>query len=129
MDDDRIVQSFDIEHYNIKQRWHVLSSETSRQRAIKQVDKQVLKEVKIIEKELFHLQVKRFDSTAGANELGKKWKLHKIKEYQLVEHNIYNRRPKKIQKPDKIQYQIVVTITHDEEQINKHKYRTLRYRW
>ena len=85
MDDDRIVQSFDIKHYNIKQRWHVLSSETSRQRAIKQV----LKEVKTIEKELFHLQVKRFDSIAGANELGKKWKLHKIKEYQLVEHNIY----------------------------------------
>ena len=50
LDDDRVVQSFDIEHYNIKQRWHVLSSETSRQRAIKQVEKQVLKEVKTIEK-------------------------------------------------------------------------------
>jgi hypothetical protein len=36
------MQSFDIEHYNIKQRWHVLSSKTSQQRAVKQVEKQLM---------------------------------------------------------------------------------------
>lgn len=55
LDDGRVVQSFDIEHYNIKQRWHVLSSETSQRRATKQVEKQLGKEVKVIEKEFFHV--------------------------------------------------------------------------
>lgn len=31
--DGRMIQTFEIEHYGMNQRWHVLSSETSRQRA------------------------------------------------------------------------------------------------
>lgn len=33
LDDGRKMQSFDVEHYNMKQRWHVGTEETSRQRA------------------------------------------------------------------------------------------------
>ncbi len=40
LDDGRTMQTFNIEHYGIKQRWHVLSSKTSLKRAEKQVDSQ-----------------------------------------------------------------------------------------
>jgi len=51
----RLMQVFKIEHYGI-QRWYVLSSETSQQRAKKQVYKRVSKDAKLLEKQLFHLQ-------------------------------------------------------------------------
>ena len=80
-------------------------------RADKQVEKQIAKEA--IEKDIFHLQVKRFNSAAitGAKLLVK-WKLHNIKECQLVEHKVYSTksRPKNGQKPDKIQYQVVEPV-------------------
>ena len=49
--------------------------------------------------------------------------LHNIKECQLVEHKVYSTkgRPKNGQKPDKTQYQVVVTSTPNEEKINKNK--------
>ncbi len=127
LDEGRVMQTFDIEHYGIKQRWHVLSSKTSQQRGAKQVEKQVTKEAKTIEKELFHLQAKRFNSAdkaiASANTLEKKWKFHNLKECTLVEHKVYTNkgRPKKRQKPDKIQYQVVATSTSNEEKINQNK--------
>lgn len=46
LDDGRKMQSFNVEHYNMKQRWHVVSSETSRLLSAKQVDKQVAFEPK-----------------------------------------------------------------------------------
>ncbi|MEI7840713.1 MAG: hypothetical protein WCJ11_09455 [Methylococcaceae bacterium] len=50
LDDDRKIQTFNVEHYGIKQRWHVVSSETLRQQAIKQMDKRVKKAIETVEK-------------------------------------------------------------------------------
>lgn len=127
LDDDRKMQTFDVEHYGIKQRWHVVSSETSRQRAIKKVDKRIAKETKIIEKQLFHLQAKRFnttdDATSAAQALAKKWKNHGIKEMQIIEHFSYEGkgRPKKDQEPTKISYQIIATSEEDGDKISLSK--------
>ncbi len=63
LDDDRKMQTFNVEHYGMKQRWHVVSSETSRQQAIKQaikqVDKRVKKATELVEKQVFHFQAGR----------------------------------------------------------------------
>ena len=127
LDDDRKMQTFEVEHYGIKQRWHVVSSETSRQRAIKKVDKRITKEIKIVEKQLFHLQAKRFncadDASATAQTLAKKWKNHSLKETQIVEHLGYEGkgRPKKDQKPTKISYQVIATSEEDADKISRSK--------
>lgn len=91
----------------------MLSSETSKQRAIKQVDKKVTKEASAIEKQLFHLQAKRFncaeDAIAAAETLARKWTLHHLKGTQMIEHLSYEGkgRSKKEQKPSITQYQVI----------------------
>jgi transposase len=127
LDDDRKMQTFNIEHYGIQQRWHVVSSETSRQRAIKAVDKRVKKALELVEKQVFHLQAKRFacreDATREAQNLAKKWKYHGLKNSQIVEHLTYEGkgRPKKDQQPTKIEYQIIVETESDADKIAQEK--------
>jgi len=123
LDDDRKMQTFNMEHYGIQQRWHVVSSETSRQRAVKKVDKQVIKEAATIEKQIFHLQAKRFacanDAIKAAQTMAKKWKNYDLKTYEITEHYSYEGkgRPKKDQQPTVITYQVIVDSEADEEKI------------
>ncbi len=126
--DGRQMQTFDVEHYGIQQRWHVLSSETSRQKAEKQVNKRIFREEKAIDAQLFHLQAKRFkcadDALLEAQTLAKKWKNHTLKtERKMIEHHHYKTkgRPKKGQKPDKTDYQIIAKSQQDAEKIESLK--------
>jgi transposase len=127
LDDDRKMQTFNVEHYGIAQRWHVVSSETSRQRAAQQVDKRVKKAAQVLEKQLFHLQAQRFacreDTTAAAQALAKKWKYHNLKNCQIVEHLGYESkgRPKKDQNPTKIEYQVTAESEVDTDKITQEK--------
>lgn len=127
LDDDRKMQTFNVEHYGIKQRWHVVSSETSRQQAIKQVDKRVKKAVDFVEKQVFHFQARRFacadDAVADLQILAKKWKYHSVKSYQIVEHQAFEGkgRPKKGQEPTKIEYQVIAEFETDLNKINLEK--------
>lgn len=131
--DGRKIQTFNVEHYGIQQRWHVLSSETSRQTADKQVDKRVKKEAEMIEKQLFHLQAKRFacadDASCAVQELAKKWKYHCFKNSQVVEHLCYEGkgRPKKDQKPTKVEYQVITEIEKNIDKINQLKDKEAHY--
>ncbi len=125
--DGRKMKTFNVEHYEIKQRWHVISSETSRQQAIKRINKHVTNESEAIEKQLLHLQAKRFycadDATLAAQNLAKKWKRHAIGNINIAEHASYESkgRPKKDQKPSKITYQVIVTAEQDRNKINRLK--------
>ena len=122
--DDCKIQTFKIEHYGISQRWHVVFSETSRQRGIKKVDKHVSKEAQKIEKQRFHLQAKRFncrkDAQAEAELLAKKWKSHTLNSTKIVEHLAYEGkgRPAKNQQPTVKKYQIIAEIAEDVAKIN-----------
>lgn len=133
LEDGRKMQTFQVEHYGMKQRWHVLSSETSQQRAIKQVDKKVAKEADAIEKQLFHLQAKRFncakDAAAAAETLAKQWKFHCIKGTKTVEHLGYEGkgRPKKGQKPSVIKYQVIAENGQDTARIEREKAKKAHY--
>jgi len=121
--DGRKIQTFNIEHYDIEQRWHVVSSDTSRELGEKQVKKRVLKEEEAIKKQLNHLQAKRFncsdDATTTAQTIAKKWKLHNINSCQIIEHPQYEGkgRPKKGQKPAKFTYQIRVTQEQNTDEV------------
>lgn len=123
LDDGRFMQTFNINHYGMQQRWHVISSDTSRQRATKQVNQRVLKEADSIKKQLFHLQAKRFrhsdDARQHAETLAKKWKLHRLTDTQIIEHQKYEGRgrPKEGQQPTVTTYQIQVNYGIDEETI------------
>lgn len=127
LDDDRKMKTFNLEHYGISQRWHVVHSEASRQRGIKKVEKKVSREAEKIEKQRFHLQAKRFscseDALAMTKLLAKKWKLHTLESSQIVEHLRYasKGRPAKDQKPRVTKYQVLAEIKADEEKINDQK--------
>lgn len=125
LDDGRFMQTFNVNHYDIQQRWHVVSSETSRQRAAKQVDKRVDKEAESIKKQVFHLSAKRFyhneSARSQAETLAKKWKRHKLTDIQFIEHKEYEGRgrPKKGQQPTAINYQIQVNYRPDFDTITQ----------
>lgn len=125
LNDQRKVQTFDVEHYGIKQRWHVLSSETSKYRAVKQVNKKVSKEAVLIEKQLFHLQAQRFncskDAISAIEILAKKWTFHQLKGSEAVEHCSYEGkgRPKKDQVPSTVTYQIIGQCEQDLDKIER----------
>ena len=131
--DGRKIQTFTLEHYGMKQRWHVLSSETSRETANRQVDKRVKKEAEAIEKQLFHLQAQRFscaeDGSTAIQSLAKKWKYHTLKGFQIAEHLSYEGkgRPKKDQKPTKTDYQVIAGYEKDCTKINKLKDKEAHY--
>jgi transposase len=131
--DERFVQTFEIDHYGMTQRWHVLSSSTSRERAEKQVDKRIKKESDTIKKQLFHLQAQQFhnidDAQEMAQKMAKKWKFHNINNTQVTEHKIYKGkgRPKKDAEPIAIKYKITVTTEKDDANIKHIKDRAGHY--
>lgn len=133
LDDGRRVQTFNVEHYGMKQRWHVLSSETSKQRAVKQMDKKVSKEATSIEKQLFHLQAQRFncaeDAISAAKTLAKKWKFHHLTGTEAVKHLQYEGkgRPKKGQLPSVITYQLIGQSEQDLGKIERAKIKGAHY--
>jgi hypothetical protein len=100
---------------------------TSRQQAIKQVDKRVTKAGELVEKQLFHFQARRFacaeDAVADLQILTKKWNYHCVKSYQLIEHKVFEGkgRPKKDQEPSKIEYQVIAELESNLTKINLEK--------
>jgi transposase len=133
LDDGRKMQTFEITHYGMKQRWHVLSSDTSTQRAARQIDKKVSQEATAIRKQLFHLQAKRFhcpeDATEAAQVAAKKWKYHVLDNTETIEHRAYEGkgRPQKGQEPTAIQYQVVSQFKPDTQKIEYQKAKDAHY--
>lgn len=125
LDNDRQVQTFDLEHYGMQQRWHVVSSETSRQQADRRVDKQVTKEEKTIKKQICHLQAQRFNCEEDAVKEGKKierkWKTHNINTYKIIKHKCYKSkgRPKKDEVPSVIKFQITMSYQEDMDKTDR----------
>ena len=133
LDDGRKIQTFEIEHYGMKQRWHVLSSDTSEQRAAQQMDKKVKQEAEAIGKQLFHLQAKRFscpdDATEAMQTLAKKWKYHDLDGTEVIKYLSYEGkgRPKKGQEPTEIHYQVVGKPKPDAQKIEYLKAKKAHY--
>lgn len=75
-------QSFDLEHYGVKQRWIVHHSVEAEARAKETVAKKLLKDEEQLKKDLKHLQNDKFacakDASAGLDAIKKKYKYHEI---------------------------------------------------
>jgi transposase len=133
LDDGRVMQAFALEHYGIKQRWLVISSETSKRQAIEQINKKVNKEIAVIDKQCFHLQAKRFKCSDDAKEavqaMASKWKYHTVNKTDIIEHLSYEGkgRPKKGQEPSLTQYQAIVTYQSDTQKIDHLKAKEAHY--
>ena len=90
------LQDFSVESYGIAdQRWIVCYSEQAHNRSKKTLQKNVEREKKSIEKQLFHLRAQRFschiDAQKALQLLSKKWKYHRVSEEQFSEVRSYDK--------------------------------------
>jgi transposase len=80
-------------HYGMAQRWLVVSSQAARERAEASVTKAQQREGEAIEKQLFHLQAKRFETPAAAHAalaaLAQSWRYHQVDTACVIEHKHY----------------------------------------
>ena len=80
-------------HYGMAQRWLVVSSQAAIERAEKSVNKAQERECEAIQKHLFHLQAKRFETPDAAQAalaaLSKSWHYHHVDTTDLIEHKCY----------------------------------------
>ena len=82
-------QRVELCHYGMAQRWLVVSSEAALQRADATVSKAQQRECEAIEKQLFHLQAKRFETPEAAQAalgaLATSWTYHQVASSSLME--------------------------------------------
>jgi len=116
-------QRVDHCHYGMEQRWLVVYSEGAYQRASKTIAKAQAREWEKVGKQLFHLQVQRFDTAESAQEaLGKivkKLSYHKLETTEVIQHIQYASRGRpKADSPIKgVKWQITATVTPDTPKI------------
>ena len=127
VDDTTRYQRLDLCHYGIAQRWLVVSSEAAMQRAEQSVSKAQKREFEAIEKELFHLQAKRFESpeqaqAALATRL-RSWRYHQVASTALIEHKRYagKGRPSAKTPIESITWQIRAQVCPDAEALRHHQ--------
>jgi transposase len=127
VDDTTRYQRLDLCHYGMAQRWLVVSSEAAMQRAEQSVSKAQKREFEAIEKELFHLQAKRFESpeqaqAALATRL-RSWRYHQVASTALIEHKRYagKGRPSAKTPIESITWQIRAQVCPDAEALRHHQ--------
>jgi len=93
LDDTTRYQRVELCHYGMAPRWLVVSSEAAVQRAEATVNKAQRREAEAIEKQLFHLQAKRFETPEAAkaalDTLALAWQYHQVDAYSLIDHKRY----------------------------------------
>jgi len=93
LDDTTRYHRLELGHYGMAQRWFVICSEAATQRAEKSVSKAQKHEFEAIDKQLFHLQARRFESQQSAQAalaaLAESWRYHHVASTELSEHKRY----------------------------------------
>jgi transposase len=127
LDDTTRYHRLELCHYGMAQRWLVVSSEAAQQRAEKSVSKAQQRELEAIDKQLFHLQAKRFESPQGAQAaltaLSKSWRYHQVATTELIEPKRYagKGRPSAKSPIKTIEWQIGAKVCPDAEAIRRQK--------
>jgi transposase len=125
VDDATRYQRLDLCHYGMAQRWLIVSSEAARQRAEKSVSKAQQRELESVEKQLFHLQAKRFETPESAqaalNTLAGAWCYHQVATTKLTEHKRYagKGRPSPQRSVQATLWQIQAEVCPDAEAIRR----------
>src|SRR5262249_15244634 len=93
LDDTTRYHRLALGHYGMAQRWFVICSEAATQRAEKSVSQAQKHEFDAIEKQLFHLQARRFESQQSAQgalaALAESWRYHHVASTELIEPKRY----------------------------------------
>jgi transposase len=127
LDDTTRYQRVELSHYGMAQRWLVVSSEAAVQRTDATLSKARQREAEVIEKQLFHLQAKRFETPTAAqaalDTLAPAWKYHQVDAYSLIDHKRYacKGRPTPTTPIKAIAWQIQAQVRPDDEQIGQQK--------
>jgi len=116
-------QRVELCHYGMAQCWLVVSSEAALQRAEATISKAQQREYEAIEKQLFHLQAKRFETPEAAQAalgaLATSWTYHQVASSSLMEHKRYacQGRPTPTTPIKAIEWQIQGHVRPDDEQM------------
>jgi transposase len=120
-------QRLELCHYGMAQRWLVVGSQASLERAEASVNKASQREAEAIQKQLFHLQAKRFETSAQAQEalsvLANKWGYHQVESYELIDHKCYAQkgRPSPETPIKAIAWQMQAQVRLDAERLEEAK--------
>lgn len=120
-------QRVELCHYGMAQRWLVVSSQAAFERANATVSKAQRREYEATEKQLFHLQARRFETsqaaTAALAAVAKRWTYHQVDAYTLREHKRYGRtgRPTPASPIKAIEWQIQGHVRPDVDGIERRK--------
>jgi transposase len=89
-------QRLSLCHYGMAQRWLVVWSQASLERAEASVKKACQREAEAVKKQLFHLQAQRFETPSQAqqalSELAHQWRYHQVQSYELIDHKRYAKK-------------------------------------
>jgi len=123
LDETTCYHRLELCHYGMAQRWLVVSSQAARERAEASVTKAQQREGKAIEKHLFHLQAKRFETPEAAHAalavLAQSWRYHQVETACVIEHKHYagKGRPTSTSPIKSIEWQIHAQARLDQERI------------
>ena len=123
-------QRIELCHYGMAQRWLVVWSQASRERAEASVNKACQREAEAIQKQLFHLQARRFETQTQAQEalagVAKKWRYHQVASCELIDHKRYGKkgRPTAETPIQAIAWQMQAQVRLDVERIEAAKHHT-----
>jgi transposase len=129
LDETTRYQSIELCHYGMAQRWLVVWSQASLERAEASVNKACEREAEAIDKQLYHLQAKRFETPSQAREalsvLANKWRYHQVESEELMEHKRYGQkgRPTAETPIKAIEWQIQARLRPDAERLEAAKQR------
>ena len=126
LDDTTRYHRLELCHYGMAQRWLVVSSEAALDRADKSVSKAQKREIDAIDKQLFHLQAKRFETPESAQAAlaarAGSWRYHQVASTELIEHKRYagKGRPSAKTPVKAIEWQSQAQVCPDTEAIRRH---------
>jgi transposase len=127
VDDTTRYYRLDLCHYGMTQRWLVVGSEAATQRADNRASQAQKREFEAIQKPLFHLQAKRFESPQRAQAalaaVSGSWRYHHVVTTELIEHKRYvgKGRPSAKNPIKAIEWQMCAEVCPDAEAIRYHK--------
>lgn len=108
-------------HYGMAQRWLVVSSQAAMERAEASINTAQQREWDAIEKQLFHLQAKRFETPEAAQGalavLAKSWRYHQVDTARVIERKHYTGtgRPTPSRPIKSIAWQMRAQVRPDQE--------------
>ena len=120
-------QRLSLCHYGMAQRWLVVWSQASLERAEASVKKAWQREAEAVKKQLLHLQAQRFETPSQAQQalsaLAHPWRYHQVQAYELIDPKRYAKqgRPMADTPIKAIEWQMQAQVRPDPERLEEAK--------